>query len=106
MFGGPAFGGAGSVVVGPDDLVLEADATEDIVEHDFTVVDFAVVDVEEKRAGGGEDAMGFDHAWAEEAEKVVEGVSVAGCGGVVDDVGAIASAAEAGAVAGLRRGLS
>jgi len=101
VFGGPPFGGAGSVVVGPDDLVLEAVAAEDFVEHDFAVVDLAVVDVEEERAGGGEDAVGFDHAGAEEAEEVVEGVSVTGCSGMVDDVGAVAPAAEADAVAGL-----
>ncbi len=99
---GPALGGASSVVVCPDDLVLEAVAPEDFVEHDFAVVDLAIVDVEEERSGGGEDAVGFDHAWAEEAEEVFEGVSVTGCGGVVgDDVGAVAPAAEADAVAGL-----
>ena len=67
----------------------------------FAVVDLAVVDVEEERAGGGEDAVSFDHAGAEEAEEVVEGVAVAGGAGVLgDDFGAVAAAAEAYAVAG------
>jgi len=102
VFGGPAFGGAGSVVVGPDDFVLEAVASEDFVEHDFAVVDFAVVDVEEERAGGGEDAVRFDHARAKEAEEIFEGVSIARRGRMVgDDVGAVSSAAETDAVARL-----
>ena len=78
MLGGPAFGGARAVVVGPDDFVLEACAAEDLVEQDLAVVDFAGVEVEEERAGGGEDAVGFDEARAEEGEVVVEGVGVAG----------------------------
>ena len=72
MFGGPSFGGARAVVVGPDDLVLKTVASEDLVEHDLAVVDLAVVDVEEERAGGGEDAVRLDHAGAEKAEEVVE----------------------------------
>ena len=99
MLGGPAFGGARAVVVGPDDFVLEAGAAEDFVEHDLAVVDFAGVDVEEERAGGGEDAVGFDEAGAEEAEVVVEGVGVVGAAGL--RLGAVAVAAEAGAVAGI-----
>ena len=70
---------------------------EDFVEHDFAVVDFARVDVQEEGAGGGEDAVGFDHARAEEADVVVEDVGVDGRGGEL--FGAVAIAAEAGAVA-------
>ena len=105
VLGGPALGGARTVVVRPDDFVLETGAAggrgrgEDFVEQHLAVVDFARVDVEEERAGGGEDAVGFGEAGAEEAEVVVEGVGVAG--GVGGALGAIAVAAEAGAVAGV-----
>ena len=51
--------GLAAVVVGPDDLVDKGGAAEDAVEQDFDVVDFAVVDVEEEGAVGGEDAVGF-----------------------------------------------
>ncbi len=78
VLGRPAFAGAGAVVVGPDDLVLEAGAAEDRVEHDLAVVYLARVDVEEERAVGGEDAVRFDHAGTEEADEVVEAVGVAG----------------------------
>ena len=70
MLGGPLFGGACAIVVGPDDLVLEAGSSgtavegEDLVKHDLAVVDLAGVDVEEEGAGGGEDAVGLLHAWA------------------------------------------
>ncbi len=49
VLGGPAFGGARAVVVGPDDLVLEAGAScpviqgEDLVEHDLAVMNLARV---------------------------------------------------------------
>ena len=98
MFGGPAFGGACAVVVGPDDLVLEAGASEDLVEQHFAVVDFAWVDMEEEGAGGGEDAVGFLESGADKAEEIVEGVGVAG-EGVGGDFCAVACSSEAGAVA-------
>ena len=64
-------------------------------------MDLAVVDVEEERAGRGEDAVSFDHAGAEEAEEVLEPVAVAGAPSLVgEDLGAVALAAEADAVAG------
>jgi hypothetical protein len=105
MLGRPAFGGAGTVVVGPDDLVLEAGTTggcrrgEELVEQDLDVVDLARVDVDEERAGGGQDADGFGEAGAQEAEVVVEGVGVGGGGGWGEHFGAVAVAAEADAVA-------
>ena len=99
MLGGPASFGAGAVVVGPDDFVLEAGPAEDLVEQDFAVVDFAGVDVEEEAAGGGEDAVGFDEVRAEEGEIVAEGIGVTGGGGH-EALGAVAMAAEADAIAG------
>ncbi len=100
VLGGPAGGGAGAVVVGPDDLVLEAGSGEDLVEQDLAVVDLAGVDVEEEAAGGGEQAVGLEEAGAEEAEVVGEEVGVAVGGGGSDGLGAVAMAAEAGAIAG------
>ena len=100
VLGGPAFGGAGAVVVGPDDLVLEPVAAEDLVEQDFAVVDFAVVDVEEEGAGGCEDAVGFDEAGAEKAEEVVEAIAVTFASVLLsEDFGAVATATESYAVA-------
>ena len=99
VLGGPLFGGTRAVVVGPDDLVLEGVAAEDLVEKDFAVVDFAIVDMEEERAGGGEDAMGLGEAGAEESEEVVELIAVAGVGVDGEDFGAVATATEADAVA-------
>ena len=100
VLGGPAFGGSCAVVVGPDDLVLEAVATKDLVEHDLAVVDFAVVDVEEEGAGGREDSVRFDQARAQEAEEVVEAVAVACASALLlQHFGAVAPAAEADAVA-------
>ena len=78
-----------------------------VVEHDLAVVCLARVDVEEEAAGGGEDAVGLDHAGMEVGDEVVEGVIVAGrqvAGGARDLArdgwfGAVAMASEAGAVA-------
>jgi hypothetical protein len=66
----------------------------------FAVVDFAVVDVEEEGAGGGEDAVSFNHSGAQETDEVVELVGVAG-GLSGEDLGAVAFAAESGAIAGV-----
>lgn len=98
VLGGPAFGGAGAVVVGPDDFVLKACAAENNVDHNLAIVDFAGVDMEEERAGWGEDAMGFDDARLEEADVVVEGVGVGDGGG--KGFCAVTVAAESGAVSG------
>ncbi len=65
-------------------------------------MDLAGVDVEEEAAGGREDAVGFEKAGVEKGGEVVEGIGVAcGPGGEVggDAFGAVAVAAEAGAVA-------
>jgi len=67
-----------AVVVGPDDFVDEGLAAEDGVEEDLGVVGLAVVDVEEERAGGGEEAVGFFEARADEGGEVVECVGVGG----------------------------
>ena len=105
VLGGPFLAGAGAVVVGPDDLVLEAGSAgaavegEDLVEQDLAVVDFARIDVKEEGAVWGEDAVGLFEARLEESEEVVEGIGIAGervCG----DLGTVALAGESGAVAG------
>jgi len=100
VLGGPALGGAGAVVVGPDDLVLEAGAGEDFVKQDLAVVNLARVYMEEEGTRGSEDAVGFFEAWAEEGEVVVEGVGVGGVWGK-GFFSAVAVSAEAGAVAGV-----
>ena len=51
---------------------------KDLVQHDFAVVNLARVDVQEEGTGGGEDAVGLDHARAKEADVVVEDVGVDG----------------------------
>jgi len=108
VLGGPALGAACAVVVRPDDFVLEAGsaspaiAGKDFVEQDFAVVDFARVDVEEEGTGGGEDAMRFEEAWAQETEVVVEGIGVGVCRGCFVELDrAVALATEAGTVAGV-----
>jgi acyl dehydratase len=103
VLGGPAFSAACAVVICPDDLVLEAGSPraavqgEDFVEHDLAVVDLAGVDMEEERASRRQDTVGFGEARSKEAEEVVKGVGVAGCGG--EFLGAVALPSEAGAVA-------
>ena len=102
VLGGPAFGAARAVVVGPDDFVLEAGAGEDFVEEDFAVVDFARIYMQKEGTRGSQDAVGFFEAWAKEADVVVEGVEIVGCGGLVVELdGAVAAATEAGTVAGV-----
>ncbi len=107
VLGGPAFGGARAVVVGPDDLILEAGAagasveSEDLVKHDLAVVNLSRVDVKKEGTSGSEYAMSFDHSWAEEADVVVKAVGVEGRGVEfgVQAFGAVAVSAEASAVA-------
>lgn len=99
VLGRPFFCGACAVVIGPDDLVLEGVAAEDLVEKDFAVVNFAIVDVKKERAGGGEDSMGFDESRAKEAEEVVEPIAVAGVGVAGEDFGSVTATAEANAIA-------
>ncbi len=92
MLGGPAVAGLAAVVVGPDDLVAEVVAAEDFVEQDLGVVRLAGVEMEEERAGGGEEAVSFEEARAEEGEVVVEGVGVVGRGVLGDFVAGVAEA--------------
>ena len=103
VLGRPAGLGAAAVVVGPDDLVDEGVAAENLVQHHLAIVDFPVIDVEEKAAVVIQHAVCLLHAGAEEPDVVVEDVGVfAG----PDDLGAVAAPLEPSAVAvGIRRHL-
>ena len=74
----PASAAAGAaVVVGPDDLVEEALAAEELVEHDLDVVRLAVVEVDVERPVLGEQrGAPRSSRGTQEAEVVVEGVVV------------------------------
>ena len=89
----------GAVVVGPHELVQEALAAEDLVEQQLHVVRLALVEVQVERALGVEQAVDLAQARLEEAEVVVEAVAV---GRALEQLGAVAAAAEPGAVAGRR----
>ena len=78
MLGRPAPRGARAVVVGPDDLVEEALASEDLVEQQLAVVRLAVVDVEVERALARQQPVRVLEARREEREVVVEAVAVGG----------------------------
>ena len=85
-----------AVVIGPDDLVQEALATEELVEQQLAVVRLARVGVEVEGAGLGKDAADLAEAWLEEPEVVVERVSV---GRLAEERRPVAPSAEARAVA-------
>ena len=97
VLGRPAVARLAAVVVGPDQLVEEAVAAEQLVQQQLAVVRLAVVDVEVQRPLGGEQAADLAQARLEEGEVVVERVAV---GGLLQEPGRVAAAAEAGAVAG------
>ena len=56
----------------PDDFVHERVAPEDMIEKDFTVVRFALVDVQEEGSSSGQHTVGLFDSWAEETHVVVE----------------------------------
>ncbi len=87
---------AAAEVVGPDDLVEEGAAAEEVVERDLAIVDFAVVEVDEERARGFEDAPRLFEPGDEEAGVVIMGVAV---GKAAEFFAAVALIAEAGAPA-------
>ena len=96
VLGRPLAASPRTIVVGPDHLVEEAFSPENAVEHDFAVVNFAVVYMKIEGAVGGEQAVSLLQARLEEGEVVVEGV-VVGLGGEGD--GGITATTEACAVA-------
>ena len=96
VLGRPAGARLGAVVVGPDDLVEEALAAEELVEQQLAVVRLAVVDVEVQRAVGREQAADLAQARLEEREVVVERVAV---GGLLQQPARVPPPAEAGPVA-------
>ena len=77
MLGRPAAPRLGAVVVGPDQLVEECVAPEDLVEQQLAVVGLAVVDVEVQRPVLGEQRAGRAQPRLQEAEVVGELVVVA-----------------------------
>ena len=95
VLGRPAAPRAPAVVVGPDDLVQEAAAAEDLVEQQLAVVRLAVVDVEVERALLAEQAVGVLQPRGEEREVVVEAVAVARAR---EQLGPVAPPAEADAL--------
>ncbi len=78
MLGGPSPLGPGAVVVGPDDLVEEALAAEDLIEQELAVVRLAIVDVEVEAAVLAQQAVRLEQPWLEEGQVVVEAIAVAG----------------------------
>ena len=77
MLGRPPPARLGAVVVGPDQLVEERVAAEDLVEQQLAVVRLAVVDVEVQRAVRGQQLSRARAAAAPESQVVVELVVVA-----------------------------
>ncbi len=96
MLGRPAALRAGPVVVGPDDLVLEAVASEDRVQGHLGVVDLAAVQVHEEAAGGLEHPPGLLQARDQEAQVVLEAILV---GAPTQHGGPVSPALEADPVA-------
>jgi hypothetical protein len=76
VLGRPATARLGPVVVGPDDLVEERVAAEQLVEQQLAVMGLAVVDVEVERPVGSEQLAAALQARGEEAEVVTERVVV------------------------------
>jgi hypothetical protein len=97
-FAGPALLRARAVVVGPDDLVEEVLAAEDLVEQELAVVSLAIVDVEVERSRRSKDAPTIDQARLQEGEVVGELIEVRGLG---EQTARVAPSAEADPVAGL-----
>ena len=96
VLGRPAALGARAVVVGPDDLVQEALAAEDLVEEHLAVVRLARVDVDVQRPVLREHPPRLAQPRLEKAEVVVEAVGV---GAAARRPAPVAPAAEPGAVA-------
>ena len=76
VLGRPAALGAAAEVVGPDDLVEEAVAAEDLVERDLDVVGLALVEVDVERPVVGEQLAHARQARDQERLVVGEGVGV------------------------------
>ena len=95
---GPAALRLGAVVVGPDDLVQEALAAEELVEQKLRVVRLAIVEVEVERAARGEQSAQLPNPGLEEAQIVLERVRVRG---LAEEPAGVAAPLEADAVAGL-----
>ena len=83
MLGGPAVLRPPAVVVGPDDLVEKALASEDLVEKDLAVVRLAVIDMEVEGPVRGEESVGFLQSRNDEPHVIVEDVAV----GTTGDLG-------------------
>lgn len=77
VLGRPLAFSAGAIIVGPDDLVEEGRAPEDLVEQHLAVMHLAVIYVEIQAAVRLEHPVGFVQARREEGQKIVKDVSVA-----------------------------
>ncbi len=101
MFGRPAAFRASSKVVGPDDLVQETFAAEDLIEQHLHVVHFAVIKMDVERAVQRKHSMGFQQTRFQKAgiivERIVERLRTL-------PLGAVALAKKAGAIAVLIAG--
>jgi len=77
VLGRPAALRPGSVVIGPDQLVEETGAAEDLVQQQLAVVRLAVVDVEVEGPLRSEQAVSMTQAGLEERQIVIEAVLIA-----------------------------
>ena len=96
VLGGPPTPRLAAVVVGPDQLVQEGVAAEDLVQQQLAVVGLAVVDVKVERAVRRQQLTGARNPGREERKVVGERIVVAQG---VEQLRAVAPAAEPGAVA-------
>jgi hypothetical protein len=76
VLGGPSLLGSSAVVVGPDDLVEETLAAEDLIEQQLAVMRLSIVDVEVEGAARCEQSVSFAQPWLKEREVVVELVEI------------------------------
>src|SRR6185312_774208 len=98
VLGRPATAGARAVVVGPDQLIEELLAAEDLVEQQLAVVRLAVVDVEVQRAVLAQEPARLFQTRCEKAEVVVERVAI---GGLCEQPRPVAPALKADALSAL-----
>ena len=64
-------------VIRPNNFIDEAVSSKNLINQNFAIMDFPIVEVKEERAIGLEYPIGFLYSWTDEAKKIIELVLIA-----------------------------
>ena len=94
----PTLCGPRAVVIGPDNLILKAFPSKNLVKHHLAIVNFTAIYVEEQATGGSQNPPSLLHSGTQKSEEVLKLVVVRSALILRQPLSPVASSAETRAI--------